>query len=398
MLALKDLQVRDGAIVDRNIDSDAPTTRTVNGLVDPVLRVRTNQTQLLRLANISADIWYRLRLDGARIRRHRRGRQPGRPGVDGPRAGAAAGQALRRAGPLAAPGDLPAADPALQHRPRRRHLPRAAAGHRARRGHAGRRRALAALAGPAAAAFSDDRVRRVRHLTFSENDAGTKFFINGHQFDSTRVDQVVKLGTTEEWVIRNVTREQHPFHIHVNDFQVMSINGKPYRARSLQDTVPLPVGGVVRIRMRFRDFLGTYVYHCHILAHEDDGMMGVVDVTRTGRRPVRAHAPCAGGHGASDGDDCARRASAAVAAGIVSAPWIEGGRSTLASPMYFETGFPYLARRVEDNLATSGRDRVSLDELRVLAHEVLGEHEGDETADRFRGGTTSRRSNGRSWC
>jgi Multicopper oxidase len=66
---------------------------------------------------------------------------------------------------------------------------------------------------------------------------------------------------------------------------VMSINGKPYAARSLQDTVPLPVGGVVRIRMRFRDFLGAYVYHCHILAHEDAGMMGVVDVTRTGRGP-----------------------------------------------------------------------------------------------------------------
>jgi len=67
VVALKDLQVRDGAIVTENIDSDAPTARTVNGLVDPVLRVRTNQTQLLRLANISADIFYRLRLDGARF-------------------------------------------------------------------------------------------------------------------------------------------------------------------------------------------------------------------------------------------------------------------------------------------------------------------------------------------
>ena len=67
-IALKDLQVRDGAIVDKNIDSNAPTTRTVNGLVDPVLRARTSQTQLLRLANICADIWYRLALDGSRFR------------------------------------------------------------------------------------------------------------------------------------------------------------------------------------------------------------------------------------------------------------------------------------------------------------------------------------------
>ena len=56
VVALKDLQVKDGAIVTSNIDSNAPTTRTVNGQVDPVLSVQTNQTQMLRLANIGADI------------------------------------------------------------------------------------------------------------------------------------------------------------------------------------------------------------------------------------------------------------------------------------------------------------------------------------------------------
>ena len=61
VVALKDLQVKNGAIVTSNIDSSAPTTRTVNGQVDPVLSVQTNQTQMLRLANIGADIWYRLR-------------------------------------------------------------------------------------------------------------------------------------------------------------------------------------------------------------------------------------------------------------------------------------------------------------------------------------------------
>ncbi len=60
VVALKDLQIKNGTIVASNIDSDAPTTRTVNGLVDPILNVRTNQTQMLRLANIGADIWYRL--------------------------------------------------------------------------------------------------------------------------------------------------------------------------------------------------------------------------------------------------------------------------------------------------------------------------------------------------
>jgi suppressor of ftsI len=68
VVALKDLQVKKGAIVNTNIDSNAPTTRTVNGQVDPVLTVRTNETQMLRLANIGADIWYRLKLSGTQFR------------------------------------------------------------------------------------------------------------------------------------------------------------------------------------------------------------------------------------------------------------------------------------------------------------------------------------------
>ena len=67
VMAIKDLQVKDGAIVRSNIDSNAPTTRTVNGQVNPILTAETNRTQLLRLANIGADIWYRLRLNGAQF-------------------------------------------------------------------------------------------------------------------------------------------------------------------------------------------------------------------------------------------------------------------------------------------------------------------------------------------
>ena len=68
VMTLKDLQVKDGAIVRNSIDSNAPTTRTGNGQVDPMLAAQTNQTQLLRLANIGADIWYRLRLASAQFR------------------------------------------------------------------------------------------------------------------------------------------------------------------------------------------------------------------------------------------------------------------------------------------------------------------------------------------
>ena len=123
------------------------------------------------------------------------------------------------------------------------------------------------------------KVDRRRRIVFSENTKTNKFFINGKQFNHKRIDQRVKLNAVEEWTIRNVTHERHPFHIHVNDFQVMSVNGRPYKARSLADTFPLPVGGEIKIRMHFTQFTGEYVFHCHILAHEDRGMMTVVEVS-----------------------------------------------------------------------------------------------------------------------
>jgi len=131
--------------------------------------------------------------------------------------------------------------------------------------------------------LATEHVDRTRHLVFSENPKTNQFFINGKQFDAKHVNYVAKLGTTEEWVIKNVSREEHPFHIHVNDFEVMSVNGTPYHARSEQDVVPLPPQGEVRIRMHFSRFVGATVFHCHILAHEDNGMMGIIDITRSGK-------------------------------------------------------------------------------------------------------------------
>jgi FtsP/CotA-like multicopper oxidase with cupredoxin domain len=82
----------------------------------------------------------------------------------------------------------------------------------------------------------------------------------------------------EEWTIRNTSGEQHPFHVHTNDFQVMSTNGRQNRALSPQDTVNLPVRGEVTVRMKFTDFTGKTVFHCHILNHEDMGMMAVLEI------------------------------------------------------------------------------------------------------------------------
>jgi FtsP/CotA-like multicopper oxidase with cupredoxin domain len=117
-----------------------------------------------------------------------------------------------------------------------------------------------------------------RTIVFSEDAAGTVFYVNGKVFDPTRVDVRSRLNTVEEWTVRNTSDEQHSFHLHTNAFQVMSIDGRPNHALSWQDTVTVPTRGQVTVRMRFTDFTGKTVYHCHILNHEDKGMMAVLEI------------------------------------------------------------------------------------------------------------------------
>lgn len=106
---------------------------------------------------------------------------------------------------------------------------------------------------------------------------GMSFTFNGETFDPNKVNQKVKLNTVEDWVITNTSHMAHPFHIHAWSFQVIDRgDGKP--DPGWKDTVAIPVGSNVRIRINFADFGGKTVYHCHILDHEDIGMMGIVEV------------------------------------------------------------------------------------------------------------------------
>lgn len=105
---------------------------------------------------------------------------------------------------------------------------------------------------------------------------GMQFLINGQAFDPQRVDTRIALDTVEDWEIINTGMMDHPFHLHTNRFQVVSKNGKPVSNRSWKDTVLVPRGESVRLRIPFRDFAGKTVYHCHILDHEELGMMGII--------------------------------------------------------------------------------------------------------------------------
>jgi FtsP/CotA-like multicopper oxidase with cupredoxin domain len=103
--------------------------------------------------------------------------------------------------------------------------------------------------------------------------------INGKSMDHSRVDQVVRRGDTEVWVVRNFSSSYHPFHVHGVQFQILDRNGRPPGANELgwKDTVNVPTTETVRLIMRFASYADPqhpYMFHCHILEHEDMGMMG----------------------------------------------------------------------------------------------------------------------------
>jgi FtsP/CotA-like multicopper oxidase with cupredoxin domain len=149
--------------------------------------------------------------------------------------------------------------------------------------------------------FGDVAPVRTRRLYFSEklsnpNDpnSATTFYItvDGQTpapFDpSSGVPNIVtKQGDVEDWIIENHSTELHAFHIHQIHFLLVEYMGKPVQEPFLRDTVNVPyyngrslVYPSVKVRMDFRDpnTVGDFVYHCHLLEHEDGGMMGLIRV------------------------------------------------------------------------------------------------------------------------
>ena len=123
----------------------------------------------------------------------------------------------------------------------------------------------------------------VKQFTFAQANNSPppfpNFTVNGVLFDPNRVDVTIPLNSVQEWELINTTTNGHPFHIHVNDFMVLSVNNVPLPEPEWHDTFNIPKNGRIRIRHRFEDFKGMFVFHCHILVHEDLGMMQVVNIT-----------------------------------------------------------------------------------------------------------------------
>ncbi|MBO9997650.1 MAG: multicopper oxidase family protein [Cyanobacteria bacterium SID2] len=122
---------------------------------------------------------------------------------------------------------------------------------------------------------------RVRRFTLGHGMSpgrGMVFLIDGKAFDVDRIDTSVRVGDVEDWEISNVGVMDHPFHVHTNPFQVVSRNGQLEPVQAWKDVVLVRRGETVKIRVQFRDFSGKTVYHCHVLDHEDLGMMGMLQM------------------------------------------------------------------------------------------------------------------------
>jgi FtsP/CotA-like multicopper oxidase with cupredoxin domain len=103
--------------------------------------------------------------------------------------------------------------------------------------------------------------------------------INGRDMDMDRIDEVVHVDTAEVWEVRNADGTPHNFHVHDVRFAVLSVDGEapPAHLRGWKDTVQVLPGRTVRIIMAFSDYTDSstpYMFHCHVLRHEDNGMMG----------------------------------------------------------------------------------------------------------------------------
>ena len=315
-LAIRDVRTRgDSIVLDPSTNMPTDTfTRLVNGLSQPTFSIQQGETQLWRFANIGADAFYDVVLNGG---------PPGAPkmkftiiAIDG--APVWTVQTLdhldlppaRRYDVLVqggTPGTYQLATNAYPNAPKPRD--------------AGNLATVTVTPGtgtpavlPTTMMSAQERAQKdlrnfqptgpSHNVAFSFSSSGdSDVAIDGgppQVFDPNRLDVHVKLNDVEDWTLVNNTGQPHPFHIHVNEFQVLKVSDPvtgqlvDYDAPGSNDTVTMPpqvtvngqtIPGRVVIRNRYLDFDGWYVFHCHILNHEDGGMMATIQVLKPGEQP-----------------------------------------------------------------------------------------------------------------
>ncbi len=284
VMLLKDLKLSKGQPVFFPAPA-GPTRRTINGLWKPRLEMQPGQLEFWRIGNQSVNIYYKLRFDG----------QPFYViAVDGN----LQNQAIETKTLIIPPGSR---FEVLVYGPKKRGTYRLKAEKfdTGPDGDAYPGQILATIVSkgsqatqiPIPAAFPvvpdlrDGPIAKQRTIVFADTDDPNLFTIGGKPFNGECVDTIVNLGDVEEWTIQNTAQENHVFHIHQLEFQVTEINGVPQPFTGRQDVVTLPAASksgpsTVKMLLPFTNpvIVGKFVYHCHIIQHEVQGMMASIYV------------------------------------------------------------------------------------------------------------------------
>jgi spore coat protein A, manganese oxidase len=134
--------------------------------------------------------------------------------------------------------------------------------------------------------------------------SGTYWTVNGHRYDPTRVDDEVPLGSTQTWLLQNLSPITHYIHLHEEAWQTILRDGQPAPPEeAVEDTWKLDPGESVEVAAKFTDYTGVFMIHCHMLDHEDHGMMAQFAVVKPGSAlPLGYHFGPSSSRSAMSGD------------------------------------------------------------------------------------------------
>ena len=120
-------------------------------------------------------------------------------------------------------------------------------------------------------------------------NSGTYWTVNGHRYDPTRIDATVPLGSTQTWLLQNLSPITHYIHLHEEAWQTILRDGRPAPPdEAVEDTWRLDPGESVEVAAKFTDYTGVFMVHCHMLDHEDHGMMAQFAVVKPGSSKLPA--------------------------------------------------------------------------------------------------------------
>jgi suppressor of ftsI len=265
---------------------------SINGQIEPVVRMRPGETQYWRIGNISAETFVKIRVDEVRLYAIATDGHPLSQPRAIPELFLGPGERIDLLALAPGSGAYDMRTIPFQNEAWRKPEP-------------ARKLATILCTGPAENVGSEstilgqrvqsprwiDEVRASpiacrRTLVYSRTPDRRVFMINGKAMEEDRIDEAVRLGDTEEWTIVNTDQQFHNFHIHQTAFLVTEINGTRQNEDSLHDTFPVPPAtadrpGTLKVIIPFTDSViaGKFVYHCHAADHEDKGMMGIIAVT-----------------------------------------------------------------------------------------------------------------------